>query len=117
MTDRNMIIRGCENWVNNHKDEDLLLEYSSVVELLALLKEQQNQIWEMQDRTEYLEDKLKEQPEIVQCKDCKWWDKKKGSPYGYCHACQHGYFSQNWDIEIYRTYKGDWFCAEGERRK
>ena len=28
---------------------------------LSLLKEQQNQIWEMQDRTEYLEDKLKSQ--------------------------------------------------------
>lgn len=34
------IIKGCENWVNNHKDEDLLLTYSSVVELLTVLKEQ-----------------------------------------------------------------------------
>ena len=35
------IIKGCENWVNNHKDEDLLLSYSSVVELLDVLKEQE----------------------------------------------------------------------------
>lgn len=41
MMDREIIIKGCEYWVNNHKGEDLLIEYSSVVELLALLKEQE----------------------------------------------------------------------------
>ena len=60
---------------------------------------------------------LKEQQQIVRCKDCKWWDKKDESPYGYCHACKHGYSSPNWEIGIYRTYKGDWFCAEGERKE
>ena len=60
---------------------------------------------------------LEEQPEIVRCKDCKWWDKKsKESPYGYCHACKHGHISEHWEIGIYRTYTGDWFCADGERR-
>lgn len=39
--DKEIIIKGCENWVNNHKDENFLLTYSSVVELLALLKEQE----------------------------------------------------------------------------
>ena len=38
--DKETIIRGCEYWVNNHKDENLLLTYSSVVELLDILKEQ-----------------------------------------------------------------------------
>lgn len=38
--DKETIIKGCENWVNNHKGEDLLLTYSSVIELLAVLKEQ-----------------------------------------------------------------------------
>ena len=56
------------------------------------------------------------QPEIVRCKDCKWWDKKRDSPYGYCHACKHGHRSEHWEIGIYRVYKGDWFCADGERR-
>lgn len=41
MSDRETIIKGCENWVNNHKGENFLLTYSSVVELLALLKEQE----------------------------------------------------------------------------
>ena len=39
--DKETIIKGCENWVNNHKDENLLLTYSSVVELLDVLKEQE----------------------------------------------------------------------------
>jgi len=39
--DKETIIKGCENWVNNHKGENLLLTYSSVVELLAVLKEQE----------------------------------------------------------------------------
>ena len=60
---------------------------------------------------------LKEQPEIVRCKDCKWWDKKDGANYGYCHACKHGYYSDHWEIGIYRTYKGDFFCSDGERKE
>lgn len=60
---------------------------------------------------------LKEQEAVVRCKDCKWWDKKDDSNYGYCHACKHGYYSDHWEIGIYRTYKGDWFCADGERRE
>ena len=54
--------------------------------------------------------------EIIRCKDCKWWDKKDDSPYGYCHAVKHGYHSSNWEIGIYRLYKSDFFCADGERR-
>lgn len=37
--DKDTIIRACENWVKNHQGEDLLLTYSSVVELLEILKE------------------------------------------------------------------------------
>jgi hypothetical protein len=54
---------------------------------------------------------------VVRCKDCKWWDKKDDSPYGYCHACKHGHRSEHWEISIYRTYKGDWYCADGERKE
>ena len=54
--------------------------------------------------------------ELIRCKDCKWWDKKDDSPFGYCLACKHGHVSQHWEIGIYRVYKGDWFCADGEHR-
>ena len=58
-----------------------------------------------------------DQMELVRCKDCKWWDKKDDSNYGYCHACKHGYSSPHWEIGIYRTYTGDWFCADGEAKE
>lgn len=48
MYDRETIIKGCENWVNNHEGENYLLTYSSVVELLALLKEQEERIKELE---------------------------------------------------------------------
>ena len=55
--------------------------------------------------------------EVVRCKDCRWWDKREESNYGYCHAAKHGYYSRNWEISIYRTYSEDFFCAEGEREE
>ena len=39
--DINMIVKSCEYWVKNHEGEDLPLSYSSVVELLNVLKEQE----------------------------------------------------------------------------
>ena len=42
--DKETIIKSCENWVNNHKGENFLLTYSSVVELLNVLKEQEAKI-------------------------------------------------------------------------
>ena len=54
--------------------------------------------------------------ELVRCKDCKWWDKREESNYGYCHAAKHGYYSRNWEIGIYRLYGPDFFCADGEMR-
>lgn len=56
------------------------------------------------------------EPEVIRCKDCRWWDKSEDSPFGYCMAMKHGYMSANWEIGIYRRYKGDWYCADAERR-
>lgn len=55
--------------------------------------------------------------QVIRCKDCKWWDKKDDAPYGYCMAMKHGFVSSHWEIGIYRTYKGDFYCADGERRE
>ena len=49
--DKETIIKGCENWVNNHKGENFLLTYSSVVELLDVLKEQER-IIKLYEKTE-----------------------------------------------------------------
>jgi len=53
---------------------------------------------------------------VVRCRECRWWDKIEDSPIGYCHACKHGYYSSNWEISINRKYRGDFYCADGERK-
>lgn len=59
-----------------------------------------------------------EQPELVRCKNCLWWDSEEyGGTLGYCHAAKHGYVSQNWEISIYRTTKPEFFCADGEKEE
>lgn len=55
--------------------------------------------------------------ELIRCEDCKWWDKDDGSPYGYCLAMKHGYITANWEIGIYRRYKGDFYCADAEMKE
>ena len=56
------------------------------------------------------------QPEIIRCKDCRWWDKYGDYDNGYCMAAKHGYWSEHWEISIRRTYKGNFYCADAERR-
>lgn len=58
-----------------------------------------------------------EQPEIIRCANCKYWDRIGDSPVGYCHAIKHGYKSENWEIIIRRTYRGDFFCADAEPKE
>lgn len=43
---------------------------------------------------------------VVRCKDCRWWFHEGDSQFGYCNACKQ--------ISIYKKYKADWFCADGE---
>jgi len=58
------------------------------------------------------------QPEIIYCKDCKWWDREaEDSPMGYCHACKHNHYSRHWEIHIMRTYEEDFFCADAEPKE
>ena len=58
------------------------------------------------------------QPEIIYCKDCKWWDREaEDSPMGYCHACKHSHYSRHWEINIRRTYEEDFFCADAEPKE
>ena len=56
------------------------------------------------------------QPEIIRCKDCKWWD-KYSEKHGYCMAAKHGFMSSHWEISIYRTYDEDFFCADAEPKE
>lgn len=42
------------------------------------------------------------QPEIIHCKDCKWWEKQKDSLQGRCELMQ-----------MYPT--GAWYCGNARR--
>ena len=67
--------------------------------------------------TERLKKLPSAEPQIIRCKDCKWYERtEKESPYGYCHAMKHCHYSKHWEISIYRTYNEDFFCADAERR-
>ena len=58
------------------------------------------------------------QPEIIRCKDCKWWGYEDDTGnVRVCHAAKHGHISSHWEIIIYRTYRGDFYCADAERRR
>lgn len=52
-----------------------------------------------------------ERIDLVRCGECKWYDNS------YCFAARHNYYSPNWEINIRRKYKADFFCADGERRE
>jgi len=55
--------------------------------------------------------------EIIRCKDCKWWGYDDDNEVvRVCHAAKHGHMSRNWSIMIYRTHKGDFYCADAERK-
>lgn len=43
------------------------------------------------------------QPEIIRCKDCKWWDKQEMSLQGRCGLFQ-----------MYPT--GEWYCGNAKLR-
>lgn len=47
---------------------------------------------------------LKEQPEIVRCKDCKWAE-VSDNEHTWCDHVDHEFCHNN-----------DWFCADGEAR-
>lgn len=105
--DKETIIKGCENWVNNHKGENFLLTYSSVVELLALLKEQEEEIENLKQTAQsMMEGIVVSQPQIVRCKDCKHFVHARTDAIGHCTK----------DISCWVFRDMDWFCANGKRK-
>ena len=52
---------------------------------------------------------LKEQPEIVRCKECKYWSNERIMDYNKC---------KRWINEGIKNFAtlGDWFCADGVKR-
>ena len=65
-----------------------------------VINDLQRQIEELEERLEIV---LEGQPEIVRCKNCKWYIKKFENE-GRCIKHDNDY------------HEPDWFCADGERR-
>lgn len=53
---------------------------------------------------------------IIRCKDCKWWD-RYNDVKGYCMAAKSCTYTSHWDIQIRRTYNGDFYCAHAEPKE
>lgn len=56
------------------------------------------------------------EPEIIRCRDCKWWDRYNDNN-GYCMAAKSCTYTSHWDIQIRRTYNGDFYCAHAEPKE
>lgn len=53
---------------------------------------------------------LKEQPEIVRCKDCRYGEQTKNGAGGDCIQCNNDDLWLDGNLHL-----PDWFCADGER--
>lgn len=56
-------------------------------------------------------DELKEQPQIVRCKDCKHGWNINPSEEEKFYVCQNPKM-----VNMRYSHQGNWFCADGERR-
>ena len=96
-------------------------------DVLALLKEQQHKIWELNEINEYLDDVKKDQEHqidvlkeqfdkgiLVRCKDCK-----HGSLYCTEDVCGETLIECNRpDVgDVIEIHGWKWFCADGERKE
>ena len=136
MADRVKVIKGleiCANRVPGKYDRNKCpyeidgnyCEINLTNDAIALLKEQQQQIWELQDQVEYLTDKQKKKffvysdgkitplPDIVRCKDCVH--------RGKVEKCVLAAIAAEKDFPLFMLDNhGEWYCADGrieEREK
>ena len=97
MTDSDKTIDGFAYWIENEENGVCYIPLNLCEKIMKLLKEQ---------------------PEIVECKDCSYYDMVE------CKDCKYGYMLPNSSDYVYCTkpysgttsHKPKWFCADGERR-
>lgn len=87
------------DWRNFHSDSEVSNIARSTLELIY---EQDLHLQHLLEITEKFEKELNKQPEIVRCKDCKYYTNVDG--YMYC-------------IKMHEYPYFEWFCADGERKE
>ena len=102
------------------------MKKADVQDLRRMLKEQESVIEALKSDLRETLEVLAHQPDIVRCKDCKYWDKTTREEGNDCilgpwedAVCD---MFRDWDSygelgENFRRTNGDWFCADGERRQ
>ena len=90
---------------------DNLISRQAAIELIERMKPYHQ---DADDIAEMIANMPSAQPEIIRCKDCRWWDNFGDYDNDYCMAAKHGYWSSHWEISIRRVYKGDFYCADAE---
>ena len=121
MTDMEKVVRDLRylksfGRVSNNPQITEIAEYA-----IAMLKEQQQQIWELQDQVEFIKDKQKKKflvdsegkitplPDVVRCKDC--------IHRGKSEKCVLAAISEEKNFPLFMLdNRGEWFCADGKRR-
>lgn len=94
---------GCEYKSNGYSGMTCRQELER--DALELLKEQANAYHYLQKQFFEVQDKLLSQPQIVRCKDCKYYIEPTEEEAGGC-LIKAGYF----------PVSENWFCADGERK-
>ena len=80
-----------------------------IQDLRRTIKEQESVIEALKSYLDETLAVLGEQPDIVRCKDCKYWSAERINDFNKC---------RRWikvGVKNFATM-GDWFCADGERR-
>lgn len=101
MPDMEKVIKGLECCFNPHSEQSCLCHCAD-----CPYNPPEDDDWNQQCQIELNRDALallKEQPQVVRCKDCKHFADKDGNGFGVCMKIMHG--CQSWG-----------FCADGERR-
>lgn len=108
-----IVSRTLENKISfaeNNDQNTLLVTLDVLKDILALLKEQESVIQALKsDLAETLE-VLAQKPEVVLCKDCKWWEN------GLCKSDDVSRKID--DCGCYPDFRtsSDWFCGDRERK-
>lgn len=64
-------------------------------------------------------DSSSKKPEIIHCRDCKFWVRyDEDYPFGFCYFPKHYFQTEDYyDISILRHFDGDFFCADAETKE
>ena len=109
MIDLEKVIHGLEIQLDDlqkyaDNDQPLTLTQERAQEIISMLKEQESVIEALKSDLDETLKVLGEQPDIVRCKDCKYW--RTNTEFCMCWSVANAAHHTN----------PNWFCTNGERK-